>query len=40
MLGLAYQRIEAPSAAAGCGEIKEYEAEQHGGLAAIGQRTR
>jgi hypothetical protein len=38
ILGLASQRIEAPGAAAGCGEIKGYEAEQHGGLAAIGQR--
>src|SRR4026208_50872 len=36
-LRLASQRSEAPSAAVGCGEIKEYEAEQHRGLAAIGQ---
>ena len=38
MLRLASQRIEAPSAAFSCGETKEYEAEQHRGLAAIGQR--
>src|SRR4029078_2359024 len=38
MLRLASPRIEAPSAAFSCGETKEYEAEQHRGLAAIGQR--